>query len=465
MNALPDASLFRAYDVRGIYGKTLTDADFFAIGQAFASHVIDVVNCRTPQIILMRDGRHSSPTLAQAMREGLASSGATVLDAGIGPTPMCYFAAKFLEADGSVMITGSHNPKDHNGAKFTCAGASVHTDALLALRARIEKQELVRGRGHSEEVNIVEEYVAELHKALPQGLNIGDLRIAWDAGNGAAGEVIEKLLGEEERKGFAMFTQIDPNFPNHHPDPSNPHNLIDVQRAVNTHKCLMGLAFDGDGDRLGVVDDKGKIISPDHLLMLFAQDVLNRKKDATIIADVKTSDAFFKQVALWGGSPLMWKTGHALIKDKMRETGAAFAGEASGHLFFADEYYGYDDALYAAVRLIRILHEVNKPLSELVAALPVLYSSDEWRISVEERKKFGIIQSLAAELVKDGASVNQLDGVRVTNEYGWWLVRASNTDAKLVIRCEGFTAEGRDRQIRSVEKYLAPYDVRLPFAA
>lgn len=465
MNALPDASLFRAYDIRGIYGKTLSDADFHAIGQAFASHVIDTVNCRTPQIVLMRDGRHSSPALAQAMREGLASSGATVLDAGVGPTPMCYFAAKFLEADASVMITGSHNPKDHNGAKFTCMGASVHSDALLALRKRIENAELIRGRGHSEEVNITEEYIAELRKALPKGVHAGDLRIAWDAGNGAAGEVIEELLGEEERKGFAMFTQIDPNFPNHHPDPSNPHNLVDIQRAVNTHKCLMGLAFDGDGDRLGVVDEKGKIIGPDHLLMLFAQDVLSRKKDATIIADVKTSDAFFKQVALWGGSPLMWKTGHALIKDKMRETNAAFAGEASGHLFFADEYYGYDDALYAATRMIRLVHEAEKPLSELVAALPILHSSDEWRIPVDESKKFGIIESLAAMLVKDGASVNQLDGVRVTNDYGWWLVRASNTDAKLVARCEGYTADGLQKQRAALANYLGKHNIGLPAIA
>ena len=465
MNALPDASLFRAYDIRGIVGKTLHESDFYAIGQAFASHVIDTVNCRTPQIVLMRDGRHSSPALAQAMREGMASSGATVLDAGIGPTPMCYFATHLLEADASVMVTGSHNPKDHNGAKFTCLGASVHSDALLTLRTRIETQDLIRGRGHSEEISILPEYIAELMKVLPAGIKLGDLRIAWDAGNGAAGEVVEKLLGEEKRAAFGMFTQIDGDFPNHHPDPSNSKNLVDVIRAVNTHKCLMGLAFDGDGDRLGVVDDRGKPVSPDHLLMLFARDVLNRKKDATIIADVKTTDAFFKQVALWGGHPLMWKTGHALIKDKMRETGAAFAGEASGHIFFADEYYGFDDALYAAVRLIRILLESNQPLSALVDALPILHSSEEWRIPCDDDKKFGVIESLAAMLTKEGASVNKLDGVRVTNDHGWWLIRASNTDAKLVARCEGYTAEGLQRQRSALAGYLGRHNIPLPAAA
>jgi phosphomannomutase len=465
MNTLPDASLFRAYDIRGIFGKTLNEADFYAIGQAFASHVIDTVNCRTPQIVLMRDGRHSSPALALAMREGMASAGATVLDAGIGPTPMCYFATHFLAADGSVMVTGSHNPKDHNGAKFTCSGASVHGDALRALRSRIETQQLTRGRGHSEEVNIHEEYIAELKKALPIGLDLHDLNIVWDAGNGAAGEIIDMLTKDDDTDALTLFTTIDGNFPHHHPDPSDPKNLLDLQKAVRSRTALMGLAFDGDGDRLGVVDERGKMISPDHLLMLFAKDVLSRKKDATIIADVKTTDAFFKQVAAWGGHPLMWKTGHALIKDKMRETNAAFAGEASGHIFFADEYYGYDDALYAAMRLIRIVAESKRPLSALVEALPILHSSDEWRISIDDSKKFGIIESLAAMLMKDGASVNQLDGVRVTNEYGWWLIRASNTDAKLVARCEGYTAEGLQRQRSALADYLGRHKIGLPAAA
>ncbi|MFZ4125328.1 MAG: phosphomannomutase/phosphoglucomutase [Rickettsiales bacterium] len=465
MNTLPDASLFRAYDIRGIFGKTLSAEDFYAIGQAFASHVVDTVNCRTPHIVLMRDGRHSSPALAHAMREGMASAGATVLDAGIGPTPMCYFAAHFLAADASVMVTGSHNPKDHNGAKFTCLGASVHGETLRALRTRIETQQLTRGRGHSEEVSIQEEYLAELKKALPIGLDVHDLNIVWDAGNGAAGDVITALTKEDDTDALALYTRIDGDFPHHEPDPSKSSNLIDLQKAVKSRGALIGLAFDGDGDRLGVVDERGKIVSPDHLLMLFAKDVLARKKDATIIADVKTTDAFFKQVAAWGGHPLMWKTGHALIKDKMRETNAAFAGEASGHIFFADEYYGYDDALYAAMRLIRIVVESKRPLSALIEALPVLHSSEEWRIACDDDKKFGIIESLAAMLTKDGASVNQLDGVRVTNEYGWWLIRASNTEAKLVARCEGYTAEGLQRQRSALADYLGRHKIGLPAAA
>jgi len=460
--ALPNASIFRAYDLRGVVGENLQMADGYAIARAFASQVIDLACNPTPKIVLMRDGRLSSPALASQFREGLMSTGAVVLDAGIGPTPMCYFAGLHLAAEGAVMVTGSHNPKDHNGAKFTCGGKSLHGEALMELRRRLARGAIITGRGHSEEVSVLEPYLAAIKKALPPGLRLGDLNIAWDAGNGAAGEVIEALVAGSARAATTLYTKPDGNFPHHHPDPCEEENLQDLKKIVRQRGAMMGLAFDGDGDRLGVVDDRGRRVSPDHLLMLFARDILSRYSDATIMADVKTSDQFFTDVKLHGGHPLMWKTGHALIKDKMRETGALFAGEASGHIFFADEYLGYDDALYAALRLVRIVMASGQKLSALVASLPPLHSSLEWRIPCAESEKQRIMEGLAARLLKEGARVNRLDGVRVSNDHGWWLIRTSNTQAMLTVRCEGFGASGLAENRYQLAQYLKEYGLRLP---
>jgi phosphomannomutase len=460
--ALPDASLFRAYDLRGVMGENLQLVDGYAIAQSFASHVIESAGNSTPRIVLMRDGRLSSPALAAQFRDGLASTGATVLDAGIGPTPMCYFAGHHLSAEATVMVTGSHNPKDHNGAKFTCAGKSLHGEALMELHRRLARGSTTTGRGHSEEISVLPAYLAAIKKALPPGLRLGDLNIAWDAGNGAAGEVIEALVAGGTRAATTLYTALDGNFPHHHPDPCDEENLKDLKKIVRQRGAMLGLAFDGDGDRLGVVDERGQRVSPDHLLMLFARDILSRHSDATIMADVKTSDQFFTDVKLHGGHPLMWKTGHALIKDKMRETGALFAGEASGHIFFADEYFGFDDALYAALRLIRIVVASGQKLSALVASLPPLYSSLEWRIPCAESEKEGIMTGLAARLLQEGARVNRLDGVRVSNDHGWWLIRPSNTQALLTLRCEGFSAAGLSENRRQLAQYLHAYGLRLP---
>lgn len=460
--ALPDPSLFRAYDMRGRFGETLRPEDGYEIARAFASEVIDRTGRAAPRILLMRDGRLSSPALARAMRDGLTSTGAVVLDAGLGPTPMCYFAGQHLAAEATVMVTGSHNPREYNGAKFTLGGVSLHGDALLALRRRLAEGHTISGRGHSEEISVLGEYVARLYKVLPPGRDISNLPIAWDAGNGAAGEVIEALVGGEGSRAITLYTRVDGRFPHHHPDPCEEENLSDLKKIVRQRGCLMGLAFDGDGDRLGVVDERGRRVSPDHLLMLFARDILARHPDATFIADVKTSDQFFTDVQRHGGRPVMWKTGHALIKDKMRETGALFAGEASGHLFFADEYFGYDDALYAALRLIRIVMARSQPLSALVAELPVLHNSEEWRIPCAAAEKEPIITALAEHLTRAGARVNLLDGVRVSNASGWWLLRASNTQDMLVARCEGYSNDGLESNRRALAGYLKEYGLRLP---
>ncbi len=459
---LPNASLFRAYDVRGIVGETLEAADFLSIGQAFASHVADKCQTRTPLIVVMRDGRESSPNLAEAMVEGMLKAGAHVLDGGMGPTPMCYFATHHLNADGSVMITGSHNPPNHNGAKFMCDGKSLYGAELANLRTRVEQNNLLHSRGQREEVDMLDEYVFELKKALG-----GDLLtthpVAWDAGNGAAGIVVEELLKLNKTRHEKLFLEVDGTFPNHHPDPADPHNLEALQAAISERAGTlhMGFAFDGDGDRMGAVDDKGRPLSPDHILMLLANDVLSRHPGAGIIADVKTSDSFFKEVAAKGGAPLMWMTGHAHIKTKLAETGAKFAGEASGHIFFADEYYGFDDGLYAALRLLRIVAESGKKLSELVDTLPPLFASPEIRIPCADDKKFAVITAMAAALAAEGATVNTLDGVRVTTADGWWLARASNTQAVLVARAEGHCADSLARVMHAMHRALSAGGVKI----
>lgn len=460
---LPNPSLFRAYDVRGIVGETLEAADYISIGHAFASYVADQCQTRTPLLVVMRDGRASSPNLAEAMIEGMLRAGAHVLDAGMGPTPMCYFATHHLHADGSVMITGSHNPPNHNGAKFMCDGKSLFGDALASLRTRCENNDLLHSRGSREEVDMLDEYVFELRKALGTSKALDKLPIVWDAGNGVAGLVIEELLKNTPTEHRGLYLEVDGTFPNHHPDPAVPENLADIQTTMlaGNGKLCFGVAFDGDGDRMGAVDDLGRLVAPDHLLMLFAADVLSRAPGATIMADVKTSDSFFQFVEQKGGKPLMWQTGHALIKTKMAEVDTKFAGEASGHLFFADEYYGYDDGLYAAIRLARIVAESGKKLSALVDALPKLFATAEMRIDCPDDKKFHVVAAIAAQLASVGATVNTLDGVRVSTPDGWWLLRASNTQAVLVARAEGSNPAALTRMTHALHTALAGQGVKV----
>lgn len=456
---LPNSSLFRAYDVRGIVGETLEAADFISIGHAFASHVADVCQTRTPLIVAVRDGRESSPNLSEAFIEGMLRAGAHVLDAGIGPTPLCYFATKHLDADGSVMITGSHNPPNHNGAKFMCDGKSLYGAELASLRTRLEQNHLLHSRGQREEVNILDEYVFELQKVMKASGALDKLAVAWDAGNGVAGIAVEPLLEETKAAHVPLYLESDSRFPNHHPDPSVAANLVHLQRTLNIskNKLALGVAFDGDGDRMGAIDEQGRVIAPDHLLMLLADDVLKRAPGATIIADVKTSDSFFARVKAQGGNPLMWLTGHAHIKTKMAEVDAKFAGEASGHLFFADEYYGYDDGIYAALRLVRIVAESGKKLSELVDALPPIFASEEIRIDCADDKKFGVIEAMQKQF-PDAVTI---DGVRVSTPDGWWLVRASNTQAALSARAEGKCPDSLVRVMHAMHQALAANGVAL----
>jgi phosphomannomutase len=460
---LPNASLFRAYDVRGIVGETLEAADFISIGHAFASHVADTCQTRTPLIVAYRDGRESSPGLLEAMIEGMLRAGAHVLDGGMGPTPLCYFATHHLNADGSVMITGSHNPPNHNGAKFMCDGKSLYGAALAGLRKRLEDGNLLHSRGQREEIDMADEYVFELTKAPGMKAALEALHLAWDGGNGAAGVVVEALLAGIKNAHTSFYLDADGNFPNHHPDPAVPENLADLQTAILRAQgdIALGVAFDGDGDRMGAVDDLGRTVSPDHLLMLLADDVLKRAPGATILADVKTSDHFFTRVSDRGGKPLMWLTGHAHIKTKMPEIGAKFGGEASGHLFFADEYYGYDDGLYAALRLARIVHESGKKLSSMIDDLPKIFATPEIRIDCADDKKFGVIEQLQKRFPEAVA----LDGVRVSTPEGWFLIRASNTQAALSARAEAKCADSLARVLHAMHNALTSVGVEIKAAA
>ena len=458
MNALktPNPDLFRAYDVRGIVGESLMADDFRSIGQAFGSYVAEALSVEQPSIIVMRDGRLSSPLLAGAMMEGLLAAGCHVRDGGIGPTPLCYYATHSLEAHGSVMITGSHNPPKHNGAKFMVGHASLYGKHLATLGPMVTQGKLREGVGALHAADVLGSYIDTLAKVH----DADGVSIVWDTGHGAAGDVV-KALTEALPRGthHLLYNRIDGRFPAHHPDPSDPSTLADLQAAVLEHNADIGIAFDGDGDRVGFVDHKGRILSPDHTLMLLARDVLARKKGSQMIADVKTSDAFFADVEAHGGQSLMWQTGHALIKEKLQETGAAFAGEASGHIFFADEYYGFDDGIYAAMRMIAMRKISHTPLSDLVDALPQLHASDEMRIPCDDRKKFAVIRDLTKALEDADANVNTLDGVRVSTDDGWWLMRASNTQAVLVVRYEGRDEAAAQRLREEVNRYLSDMDV------
>jgi phosphomannomutase len=448
-------SIVRAYDIRGVVDDTFTEQDCFWFARGFATHVAETINHPYPRITIVRDGRVSSQRLMRALAQGLKASGAHVYNGGIGPTPMGYFSAFRHEVNAVLVVTGSHNPPTHNGIKSMLGLHSFYGDALKSVAARAENCSLLKGRGQETEIALESDYVRTLIATAGSTLTARPLTVVWDAGNGAAGPVVEQIASAlpEHRHGL-MFTRIDGHFPNHHPDPSDPKNMVQLSEAVVGSKADIGLALDGDGDRLGVVDDKGRLVSPDHLLMLFADDVLAYTPAATIVADVKTSDAVFDRITKAGGTAVMHNTGHAHIKARMRELDAAFGGEASGHIFFADRYFGFDDGLYAALRMLAILASRGEPLSARIDALPVLYGSPEIRIECDDAVKFERIAALQQSLASEGAEMNTLDGVRVRVKDGWWLLRASNTQPALVGRAEAKDEESLENVMRSLREAI-----------
>jgi phosphomannomutase len=448
------SGIFREYDIRGIVDETLFAEDAYHIGRAFAG------KAGKGKIVICRDGRLSSPMLAKSLTRGIQDSGCDVVDIGVGPTPMLYYAAHTLKAAGGVMLTGSHNPPTHNGFKFVLHGKPFFGKDIQMLHAAIAVGAFAEGKGSAETLDIHERYIEVLLKAYD---GARDLNIAWDAGNGATGDIMKALCQRLPGQHIALNAMIDGHFPAHHPDPSVPENLMQVSDTVRKRKLDFGIAFDGDGDRIGVVDNNGEMIYGDQLLMLYAADVLAANPGATVIADVKTSQSLFDHVAKLGGKPLMWKTGHSLIKSKMAETGAKLAGEMSGHMFFADKYFGYDDALYAAVRLLALVSRSGKKLSELCAALPKAVNTPELRFDCADDRKFEVIDEVKSRLKAEGANFSDIDGVRVNTPGGWWLLRASNTQAVLVGRCEAANEAALDVLKADLRRQLAASGVSLPF--
>ncbi len=450
-----DPTVLREYDIRGVIGETLGADDARAIGRTFGSMLREKGGLR---VAVGYDGRVSSPMLEHALVEGLTSAGCDVVRVGLGPTPMLYYAeASDQDVDGGIQITGSHNPPNYNGFKMVFQGRPFFGADIQELGRRSAAGKWLDGAGEVEDRKIIDDYVARVAMAI-DGIDrtmLEGMRIGWDAGNGAAGPALEKLVALLPGEHHVLYTEVDGNFPNHHPDPTVEENLADLRSLVSAKSLDFGVAFDGDGDRIGAIDGEGRVIWGDQLLMIYAEDLLKGIGGATIIADVKASRALFDHVAAHGGEPLMWKTGHSLIKSKMKETGSPLAGEMSGHVFFADEYYGFDDALYAGVRLIAAAARLGKSVTQLRGEMPQMINTPELRFQVDESRKFAAIEEVKQRLSGTDAEVNGTDGVRVNTPDGWWLLRASNTQDVLVARAESESEEGLARLMAQIDEQLA----------
>ena len=454
------AAIFRAYDIRGIVGINLTKEIVFDIGRALGSEAKEL-GCRT--IVVGRDGRLSSPTLAESLANGIMSTGCHVLDIGMVPTPVLYFVVQHTDGRSGVMITGSHNPADYNGLKMIIKGDTLSGARIQQLKERIAKQSFVKGEGSIEHNGMFEsEYIGTLCEDIQISR---PSKIVLDCGNGAAGEMAPILFKSLGCEVIELFCEVDGNFPNHHPDPSKPENLADLIKAVKQNNADIGIAFDGDGDRLGVIDSNGKIIWPDRQMMLFAKDVLAGKPGSEVIFDVKCTRHLPNQIVKFGGKPLMWKTGHSFMKAKLKETGAKLAGEMSGHIFFNDRWFGFDDALYSAARLLQILSEDSRTSADVFASFPESLSTPELNVELNEGENVKFIDQLFATAKFTGGKITDIDGMRIDFSDGWGLVRASNTTPSLVIRFEADNEEAMENiqtQFRQLMYQIKP-NIKLPF--
>ena len=454
----PD-TIFRAYDIRGVVPETLTAETAYWIGRAIGSESLAKGE---PHVSIGRDGRLSGPALVERLIQGVADSGCHVSDVGLVPTPALYYAANVLAGKSGVMLTGSHNPSNYNGFKIVIAGDTLANEQIQALHTRLKTNDLTWGEGSIERVDILSRYADEIVKDIKLAKK---LKVVVDCGNGAAGVIAPQLLEALGCEVIPLFCEVDGNFPNHHPDPGKPENLVDLIAKVKETNADLGLAFDGDGDRVGVVTNTGTMVFPDRLLMLFAQDVLERNPNAEIIFDVKCTRRLTPLIKEYGGRPLMWKTGHSLIKKKMKATGALLAGEMSGHIFFKERWFGFDDGIYSAARLLEILSKQQQTAEELFETFPNDISTPEINIDVTDESKFSIIEALHDAQWGETAELTSIDGVRVDYPQGWGLVRASNTTPVLVLRFEADT-EAELQRIKDVFhaqlKRVAP-DLQLPF--
>jgi phosphomannomutase len=447
-------SILREYDIRGPVGSLLGHDDANAVGRSFATRVRRAGGGR---VVVGRDGRLSSPELEAALVEGLRAGGVDVVRIGLGPTPMLYYAEATLGVDGGVQVTGSHNPSGHNGFKLMLGHRSFFGDDVQDLARLAAAGDWTEGAGTVQDVDIQGAYVSRLLDARPVAARVG-----WDTGNGAAGPVIAALTARLPGEHHLLHAQVDGRFPNHHPDPSEEGNLADLKALVLARGLDCGFAFDGDGDRIGAVDGRGRAVRADLLLALLAQPVLRDLPGATIIADVKSSAALFDRVRELGGRPVMWKSGHSSIKSRMLHERAPIAGELSGHIFFAHRWYGFDDAQYAAVRLLELLGETGATLADLVDALPRYHATPELRFAVDPARRVRVVDEVLARLAARGAAVERVDGARVTTADGWWLLRASNTESLLTVRAEARDEAGLARLLAEVDAQLAASGVARP---
>ncbi len=437
-------SIFREYDIRGIADEELLDDDVEALGRGLATYLIR----HSGRIICLgRDCRVSGSRLHAALRKGLLACGATVLDIGVVPTPVLYYSAVHFQADGAVMITGSHNPPEYNGFKTVCGTGTLHGDAIQDVYKLIAGNDFESGEGSVRELDAVTPYVEEIASQFKFDRKV---KVVLDAGNGTAGPVVHRLFKKLNVEAQELFFEMDGRFPNHHPDPTVLENLHSLQKAVRDTKSELGIAFDGDSDRIGAVDENGEVVFGDMLLLIFGREILTRKPGSTFIGEVKCSQIMYDRLKQLGGNPIMYKTGHSLIKAKMKEEHAELAGEMSGHMFFADRYYGYDDAIYAACRLLEIVSQSGKPLSHQLLGIPKLVSTPELRVDCPDDLKFKVIAKVS-DSIRRRHQVVDVDGVRVPFREGWGLVRASNTQPVLVMRFEASSAELLNQYRKEIE--------------
>jgi phosphomannomutase/phosphoglucomutase len=452
-----DPEVFRAYDIRGIVDRNLGEDVVYQIGRALGS---EAAALNVKRLVVASDGRLSSPSLREAVIRGLRESGTDVTDLGEVPTPLLYFATHLLRTGSGVMITGSHNPPDYNGLKIVLAGETLAGERIQRLRQRIEQNEFTSGKGSLEKTDIVRRYIDRITEDVTVAQS---LKVVVDCGNGIAGKVAPELLRALGCEVVELYCEVDGTFPNHHPDPAVPENLDDLAAAVTREKADLGIAFDGDGDRLGLVTESGRIIWPDRLMMLLARDVVGRNPGCDVVYDVKCSRHLSGIITDLGGRPIMWKTGHSNIKAKIKETGALLGGEFSGHICFLERWYGFDDALYTAARLLEIVGASHESLDETFAAFPDPFGTPEIRIATTEARKFEVVEALAAHGTFDNGTMNTIDGVRVDFSDGWGLVRASNTSPVLTLRFEADTGQALARISNLFQRELLRIDPALTF--
>lgn len=440
--------IFRAYDIRGVVGESLNPDVVRNIGRAIGSEAYD----RAQQTVVVGcDGRLSGPELMEALIEGLRSTGRDVIDIGRVPTPVLYFATHYLNTGSGVIVTGSHNPPEYNGLKIMLGGDTLYGDDVTALRTRIESGDLMSGEGSLQTMDVLPEYIRRVSEDIPVALG-NAFKVVVDCGNGVAGDVAPKLIRALGHDVIELFCEVDGNFPNHHPDPGKPENLSDLISAIQENEADIGFAFDGDGDRLGVVDKNGRIVWPDLQMMLYSRDIISRNPGAQIVFDVKCTSRLPKVIKKLGGEPLMWKTGHSFIKNKMKETGALLAGEMSGHIFFKERWYGFDDAMYAAARMLELLMGFKQSPTEVFAKLPTGIATSELNVSMQEGAHHEFMQGLIENAQLGGAEISTIDGLRADYKDGWGLVRASNTTPSLVLR---FEADNQEAMTRIQEEFRA----------